>query len=272
MDEINEEQDRAALDPYLKKKDRFVKPQRFRTITVGPEDLLRDGQMVQVAISDAFDETQFHPADKILLVKHDGRYLALGSFCGFCYSNLGQGACIGEKLACPGCGSNYDITSGLPDQGPNLRNLSTFNCAVRKGQIEVTVPEHIPAFSKKKFVKREALDPRTIVVLGDNETSLAVIDSLRTSYTGRIVCVPCNNAKGAFENLDIMKRYIGPLSKNQCFLVEDDYLDRANVDIVKGEVRAIDVNKKQMVVKGLRKPLKFDKVIVAWGADQKRLN
>ena len=43
LDEINEEQDRAALDPYLKKKDRFVKPQKFRTITVGPEDLLRDG-------------------------------------------------------------------------------------------------------------------------------------------------------------------------------------------------------------------------------------
>ena len=34
---------------------------------------------------------------------------------------------------------------------------------------------------------------------------------------------------------------MGPLSKNQCFLVEDDYLDRANVDIIQGELKKIDV-------------------------------
>ena len=173
---------------------------------------------------------------------------------------------MGEKLACAGCGSNYDITSGFAEQGPNLRNLSTFSVRTRKGDLELTVPEHIPAFAKKRFVKREALDPRTIVVLGDNETSLAVIDSLRSSYTGRIVLIPCNHS-GSFENLDIMKRYMGPLSKNQCFLVEDDYLDRANVDVIKGEVRTIDVEKKYMKIKGLRQPLRFDKCIVAWGCD-----
>ena len=136
----------------------------------------------------------------------------------------------------------------------------------------MTVPEHIPAFSKKKFVKREALDPRTYVVLGDNETALSVIDALRTTFTGRIILVPCNNGIGSFENMDIMKRYMGPLSKNQCFLVEDDYLDRANVDIIQGEVQQIDVNSKLMRIKGQRNLLKFDKVIVAWGANQKKLN
>lgn len=108
----------------------------------------------------------------------------------------------------------------------------------------MTVPEHIPAFSKKKFVKREAMDPRTIVVLGDNETSLATIDALRTSFTGRIIVVPCSNGIGAFENLDIMKRFMGPMSKNQCFMVEDDYLDRANIDVVTGDIKKIDVKSK----------------------------
>jgi hypothetical protein len=67
------------------------------------------------------------------------------------------------------------------------------------------VPEHIPAFSKKKFLKRQSIDPRTFVILGDNETALAAIDALRTNFTGRIVVVPCNSY-GAFENTDIMKR------------------------------------------------------------------
>jgi len=95
------------------------------------------------------------------------------------------------------------------------------------------VPEHIPAFSKKRFLKRQSIDPRTIVVLGDNETALSAIDALRTNFTGRIIMIPCSNF-GAFENTDIMKREMGPLAKNQCYLVEGDYLDRANIDIIKG--------------------------------------
>jgi hypothetical protein len=41
-------------------------------------------------------------------------------------------------------------------------------------------------------LKREILDPRTIVVVGDNETVLATIDALRTNFTGRIVVIPVN--------------------------------------------------------------------------------
>ena len=63
---------------------------------------------------------------------------------------------------------------------------------VRNENIELTVPEHIPAFSKKKFLKREILDPRVFVIVGDNETVLSTIDGLRTNFTGRIVVVPVN--------------------------------------------------------------------------------
>jgi hypothetical protein len=86
-----------------------------------------------------------------------------------------------------------------------MRNLSSFAVKVRNENIELTVPEHIPAFSKKKFLKREILDPRTFVIVGDNETVLSIIDGLRTNFTGRIVVVPVN-AFGQFENIDIMKR------------------------------------------------------------------
>jgi hypothetical protein len=115
---------------------------------------------------------------------------------------------LGEKLICPTCGSNYDIDSGFAESGPNLRNLANFPVKVRRGEIEITVPEHIPAFSKKKFLKRQAIDPRTFVVLGDNETALSVVDGLRTNFTGRIIMIPCSNF-GAFENTDVMRRDLG---------------------------------------------------------------
>ena len=110
--------------------------------------------MLQISICDAFDENYFHPTDKILLVKNNDQYFALGSFCGFCYSNLGQGALLGEKLICPQCGSNYDINSGFAETGPNLRNLAFFPVKIRKDMIELNCPEHVPAFQKKKFLKR----------------------------------------------------------------------------------------------------------------------
>ena len=83
--------------------------------------------------------------------------------------------------------------------------MATFPVKVRKGKIELTVPEHIPPFSKKRFIKRELIDPITIVILGDDETALSVVDGLRTSFTGRIVVIP-TRSYGLFENLEIMKR------------------------------------------------------------------
>jgi 3-phenylpropionate/trans-cinnamate dioxygenase ferredoxin subunit len=263
--EMEEETARMAVDPFLKKKQRFVKDQQFRTITVGPADLLKNGQKIQVSVCDALDEEFFHPTDKIILLKHEDSYLALGSFCGYDFTSLSQGAFLGEKLICPTCGSNYDVSSGFVETGPNFRNLSTFPVKVRDGMIEVTVPEHIPAFARKKFLKRETIDPRTFVILGDNETALGAIDALRTNFTGRIIMIP-STTYGAFQNVDIMKRDLSPLSKNQCYLVETDYLDRANVDIIKGNIKMLDVENGKLVVTGYRKPISFDKVLVAWGA------
>lgn len=226
--------------------------------------------MVQVSVCDAMDENLFHPTDKIIIAKHDDMYYALGSYCGFDYTNLSQGALIGEKLMCPTCGSGYDVTTGFVESGPNMRNLSTFPIQIRKEIIELTVPEHVPAFSRKRFLKREAIDPRTFIILGDNETALAAIDALRTGFTGRIIMIPCSDF-GAFENTDLMKRDLGPLTKNECYLVETDYLDRANVDVIKGQVKMIDTINRKLQVQGYKNPFNFEKVLVAWGANRKRL-
>lgn len=140
--------------------------------------------MVQIAVCDPMDENKFHPTDKIILCKHQGEHHALGSFCGFDFTNLATGALIGEKLICPTCGSNYDIKNGYVDQGPSMRSLSSFVVNERDGKVNVTVPEHIPAFSRKNMLKRSQIDPRNFVILGDSETALSAIDALRTGYTG----------------------------------------------------------------------------------------
>jgi hypothetical protein len=48
---------------------------------------------------------------------------------------------------------------------------------------------------------------------------------------------------GQFENTDILSRKFTPINKNEVYLVEEDYLDKANIDVVKGEIKTIDLNK-----------------------------
>lgn len=139
-----------ANDPYVKKN--TLKHQEYRIIKLGKEDFLKNGQMIQISVSDPFDEKVFHPTDKIILAKHNERYFACGSFCGFDYTNLATGAFLGDKLICPTCGSNYNIQNGFVDQGPSLRNIASFMTQVREEQLQVIIPEHVPAFSQKKFI------------------------------------------------------------------------------------------------------------------------
>ena len=89
--------------------------------------------MIQVSVCDPFNEEVFFPTDKVILAKHQDHLYAFGSFCGFDFSNLGQGAMIGNKVICPTCGSNYEIETGNVESGPNMRNLSTFPVKVRDG-------------------------------------------------------------------------------------------------------------------------------------------
>jgi nitrite reductase/ring-hydroxylating ferredoxin subunit len=113
----------------------MMKHQEYRTIKVGPVDLLKNGQMIQVSVCDPFDDTKFHPTDKVIIAKHNDKYYAVGSFCGFDYTNLATGAFLGEKLICPTCGSNYNIINGFVDQGPSLRSISSFLIQQRDNKI-----------------------------------------------------------------------------------------------------------------------------------------
>lgn len=158
-----------------------------------------------MSVSDPFDENIYHPTDKVILCKLNDKYYAVGSFCGYDFTNLGTGAFLGEKLICPTCGSNYNVVNGFVEQGPAMRNLASFLIQVRDEKIKLILPEHVPAFAKKDVMKKVTIDPRTFVILGDSETALSAIDALRTSFTGRIVVVP-TSPFGAFENTEVFTR------------------------------------------------------------------
>lgn len=196
---VEGQEDFSDIDPYKQDRTMKMKHQEFRVIKVCAENLLQNGQMVQVSVCDPFNDQKFHPTDKVIIAKHNGQHYACGSFCGYDFTSLATGAFLGQKLICPTCGSTYNIQNGFVEQGPSLRNISSFLIQVREENIQLVVPEHIPAFAQKKYLEREIIDPRTFVIVGDSETALSVIDALRSGYTGRILLV-ATSPFGAFEN------------------------------------------------------------------------
>lgn len=111
------------------------------------------------------------------------------------------------------------------------------------------MPEHVPAFALRPMIEKQILDPRTFVILGDSEAALSAVDALRTSFTGRIVLV-ATSPFGKFENTDILTRKFDKLDKNQIYMVESDFLDRANAEVIVGDVTNIDLNDNKIRVRG----------------------
>lgn len=123
---VDEDEEQYIKDPYARSKAAMMRHQEYRTIKIGPTDLLKNGQMIQVSVCDPFDETKYHPTDKVIIAKSKDKYYACGSFCGFDFTNLATGAFLGDKIICPSCGSTYNIENGFVDQGPSIRNISSF--------------------------------------------------------------------------------------------------------------------------------------------------
>ena len=111
------------------------------------------------------------------------------------------------------------------------------------------MPEYVPAFQKKKYIKRNNVDPRTYVVIGDTETALSALETLRTNFSGQIISIP-TSAYGAFENQDVFNRKFSPISKSEAYIVESDFLDRANIEVMRGDVKSINLSKREIQVKG----------------------
>lgn len=77
--------------------------------------------------------------------------------------------------------------------------------------MNLVVPEHIPAFTRRKQLEEVEVDPRVCVIIGDSEAALSAIDGLRATFTGKIYLVPTSD-KGQFENRDVLLRKFSPLS------------------------------------------------------------
>lgn len=265
LDQLSDEQV-ESMKGFEDKEQEYVEKggMRFRKIDVLDQDMLKNGMKVQISICDPSDRNLFLPLDKVLVYKHGEKYHATGSFCGFDFTNLDEGVYLGDKISCPTCGSIYNITNGLIEQGPSMRNLASFPIQIRKNKVQLVVPDHIPAFAMRETLTEENLDPRTMVIIGDSEAALSAIITLRYAFVGKIIVVP-TSSYGSFENKDVLTRKFGPLQKEEVYYVEPDLFNKAKVEVKNSEVVKIDHDERIVYFKDKTK-VPFEAVLFAGGS------
>uniref|UniRef100_A0A8C7GMB4 Apoptosis inducing factor mitochondria associated 4 n=1 Tax=Oncorhynchus kisutch TaxID=8019 RepID=A0A8C7GMB4_ONCKI len=146
------------------------------------ESELQDGQMKEVEVDE----------QKILLVRTQGLYSAVGSKCSHYGAPLIKGALVGDRVRCPFHGACFNIKTGDIEEYPGLDCLPSYKVKVEDGKVYVSVNEKsLKVYKRVKDMSCRVSGVRhTILLIGGGPASLLCAETLRQNrYEGRIVMV-----------------------------------------------------------------------------------
>lgn len=124
-------------------------------------------------------------AYKIMIIKHDGEYYALGAISPYDgQTDLSKGKVFGNKLLSPKHGNAYNIKNGEIEYGPGLDSIPIFKVRVVDGKLVVQIPRKPPVKIRPYVSPRDYADMRKIVIIGGSEAALTCAETLRSlEYT-----------------------------------------------------------------------------------------
>uniref|UniRef100_A0A8C6KAN6 Apoptosis inducing factor mitochondria associated 4 n=1 Tax=Nothobranchius furzeri TaxID=105023 RepID=A0A8C6KAN6_NOTFU len=140
---------------------------------------LQDGQMREVAVDD----------QKVLLVRIQGQYSAVGSRCSHYSAPLIKGALVGDRVRCPFHGACFNVRTGDIEEYPGLDSIPILFYLVLNH-----IYPHLQSLTLTKRVKEMfAIQPgtkHTVLLIGGGPASLVCAETLRQNcYPGHIVIV-----------------------------------------------------------------------------------
>uniref|UniRef100_A0A1A8U1T9 Rieske domain-containing protein n=1 Tax=Nothobranchius furzeri TaxID=105023 RepID=A0A1A8U1T9_NOTFU len=143
---------------------------------------LQDGQMREVAVDD----------QKVLLVRIQGQYSAVGSRCSHYSAPLIKGALVGDRVRCPFHGACFNVRTGDIEEYPGLDSIPSYKVKVEDGKVYVTINKKSLTLTKR-VKEMFAIQPgtkHTVLLIGGGPASLVCAETLRQNcYPGHIVIV-----------------------------------------------------------------------------------
>ncbi|CAL8361386.1 unnamed protein product [Merluccius merluccius] len=182
---------------------------------------LQDGQMREVAVED----------HKVLLVRADGRYSAMGSRCTHYNAPLVKGALLGNKVRCPFHGACFNVTTGDIEEFPGLDCLPSYKVKVKDGNVYMSYDRKSLKLSKrvKEMSSRELEVNHTTLLIGGGPAALLCAETLRQNfYKGRIVMIT-KDALPPFDKPKLSKAMNSDSSK--ILLRTEDFFKQYGIEV-----------------------------------------
>uniref|UniRef100_A0A672JIY8 Apoptosis inducing factor mitochondria associated 4 n=1 Tax=Salarias fasciatus TaxID=181472 RepID=A0A672JIY8_SALFA len=199
------------------------------------EDDLQDGQMREVAVAD----------QKVLLVRIQGQFYAVGSQCSHYNAPLIKGALVGDRVRCPFHGACFSVKTGDIEEYPGLDCLPSYKVKVVDGNVYVSISKSLS--KRVKEMCRMSPDIKQVVLLvGGGPASLVCAETLRQNcFQGRIVILT-KDTLAPFDKPKLSKAL--NVDSGSILLRSADFYQQYGIE-VRTQTEVVSVNSDDKVVK-----------------------
>lgn len=216
---------------------------------------LQDGQMKEVAV-------EHH---KVLVVRTDGRYSAVGSRCTHYNAPLVKGALLGNKLRCPFHGACFNVTTGDIEEYPGLDCLPCYKVKVKDNNVYISFNRQTLKLSKrvKEMSSREPEVNHTTLLIGGGPAALLCAETLRQNfYKGRILMIT-KDMLTPFDKPKLSKAL--NLDSSKILLRSEDFFKQYGIEVwTQKEVLSVEPTEKVVSLSGsTTQP--YDQLLVSTG-------
>ncbi|XP_032361762.1 apoptosis inducing factor mitochondria associated 4 [Etheostoma spectabile] len=223
---------------------------------------LKDGQMKEVTVG----------GEKVLLVRTQGQYSAVGSQCSHYNAPLVKGALVGDRVRCPFHGACFNVRTGDIEEFPGLDCLPSYKVKVEDGKVYVSINKN--SLKLKKRVKEMCnMVPdikHTILLIGGGPASLVCAETLRQNcYQGRIIMVTRDNLP-PFDKTKLSKAM--DLDSSSILLRPSDFYQQYGIEVWT-QKEVVSVNPADKVVKlGDGTLQHYDQLLISTGCRARPLD
>jgi NADPH-dependent 2,4-dienoyl-CoA reductase/sulfur reductase-like enzyme/nitrite reductase/ring-hydroxylating ferredoxin subunit len=218
---------------------------------------LADGAMLAGVVGDA----------EVLLARQNGRLSAIGAHCTHYHGPLADGLIVGNTIRCPWHHACFDLATGEALAAPALWPLPSWQVEERGGKIFVGAKREQPA------AKKAGAATGHFVIGGGGAAGFAAAEMLRRrGFAGNITMLSNDNA-GPVDRPNLSKDYLaGSAPEDWVPLRGDDWYAENKIELrLNIEVISLDAKAKQLTL-GDGSTLKFDRLLLATGAEPVKLN
>lgn len=226
------------------------------TEMVCQEGDLKDGQMKEVTVRE----------QKVLLVRTQGQYSAVGSRCSHYSAPLVKGALVGERVRCPFHGACFNVKTGDIEDYPGLDSLPCYKVKVEDGKVYVAINKSALTVTKRvKAMCSVVPDVKhTIVLIGGGPAAQVCAETLRQHcYQGRIIILTKDKLP-PFDKPKLSKAM--NVESSSILLRSSDFYQQYGIEVWT-EKEVVSVNPADKVVKLSDGALqRYDQLLISTGS------